>query len=838
MGMKMKEAPLISVITPYHNIDHALFVKTADSIAAQTLDKNLIEWIIIVHNSASGESEFVRSVVDKLGCARVYDLDNDVHSASSPRNYAFSFVTAKYITFLDGDDTLTPECLLTITEGMEAAGADIGKYRSEISEDDGEIVSFLDNRVRFPQTKPLLLIRKGDEDIKKLLTMAGMMMSCQVIRRDFLEKNELRFREDIRIEEDVLFNLQSIHHAETIAVFPQLIGYIYYMHHGSTMQNEHISSTDLLNVCTDLSKQLEFGLGAGLYMSYLFLGHMKLVSDMIEKSDADETVRRKIRDIFLPFFKRINMPEPDGKIFSPETLDGIRFHQEDIILFLDDPTITDGVLRKILRENGSTELGQEWGFDKIFNHEDYELNVPVTGYDNYAPYIELTTRIGESGIFLHDDIKGYAITSGCTGVPKRVPYSARQLEYLCRILNEIEECPGSTYLMMQSIRLDEKNADDTWIDSISGAVLHYIRNRIHFSSYTLTDRRASVTSPEELVFVYKPFNASYRRLLYALLDDDVRMIFAPFSWQVFNALRKLEDHTDRIIKDLSEKFASEDPKYKDRIDKLKSILTEGFDTPIVNKIWPKLTKIIAGNSGSFRIYGDNLKRYIGDIPVEGYYVSSEGMHGIYSADIGGYRLLNNENYYEFLRSGEGKAVPVQDVVPGETYELIVTNRSGFYRYALGDIVELKSVDNAIPVVDLLYRRSDILQLPDDYGFITPDVIYSLVKKLSQRSGHTIFDYCYAISEDDDHFELYLETEKDESISATADEILTEMSAAYKAARDDNKLSSAVCLFLEPETQEAYGEYVAYRQHSGIDQLKPVRYLDNPVKRRFFNTMLI
>ena len=833
----MKNDPLISVITPYHNIDHDLFKKTAASIVAQTIDKNLIEWIIIVHNSAPGESEFVRSVVDELNCARVYDLDNDARTASSPRNYAFSFVTAKYITFLDGDDTLTPECLLTITEGMEATGADIGKYRSEISEDDGEIVNFLDNRVRFPQTKPLLLIRKGDEDVKKLLTMANMMMSCQVIRRDFLEKNNLRFREDIRIEEDVLFNLQSIHHAETIAVFPQLIGYIYYMHRGSTMQNEHISSTDLLNTCNDLSKQLEFGLNAGLYMSYLFLGHMKLVSDMIEKSDADDIARRKIRDIFLPFFKRIKMPEPDGKIFSSDTLDEIRFHQEDIILFLDDPTITDGTLRKILRENSSTELGQEWGFDNIFDHESYAVNVPITGYDSYAPYIELTTRIGESDIFLHEDIKGYAITSGSTGVPKRVPYSARQLEYLCRIMNEIEECPGSTYLMMQSIRSDEKNADDTWIDSISGAILQYVRDRIHFSSYRLIDKRASVTSPEDLMFVSTPFNASYKRLLYALMDDDVRMIFAPFSWQVFNVLRKLEDRPD-LIRDLTEKFVFEDPKYQNRIDRLKSILSEGFDTPIATKIWPKLTKIIAGNSGSFRIYGDNLKRYIGDIPIEGYYTSSEGMHGVYSADFDGYNLLCNENYYEFLGNGESKAVPVQAAVPGETYELIVTNRSGFYRYALGDMVELVSVDNGIPVVKLLYRKRDILQLPGDHGSITPDIIYSLVKELSQRSGHMIFDYCYAVSEDDDHFELFLETEKDESLSAMADEILKEMNAAYKAARDDNKLTSAVCLFLEPETQEAYSEYVAYRQHSGTDQLKPVRYLDNPVKRRFFETMLI
>ena len=834
----MGQAPIISVITPYHNIDHFLFQKTADSMNAQTLGKDNIEWIIIVHNSAPGESQFVRSVVAELGYAKVYDLENNVHSASSPRNYAFSFVTAKYITFLDADDTLAPECLLTITNGMEATGADIGKYRSEVSEDDGQIVNFLDNRVRFPQTKPLLLIKKDDNDIKKLLTMASMMMSCQVIRRDFLEKYNLRFREDIRIEEDVLFNLQSIYNAETIAIFPQLIGYIYYMHRGSTMQNENVTSADLLATCSDLSKQLEFGLSAGLYMGYLFLGHMKLVADMIAKSDADDSTRRKIRDIFLPLFKRINMPEPDGKIFSSETLNEIRFHVEDAVLFLDDPTISFGTLRRLLRENCSTELGEEWGFDKIFDHDDYITNVPITGYDSYSPYIELTRRIGESNIFLHDSIKGYAITSGTTGVPKRVPYSERQLEYLCRIMQEIEKCPGSTFLMMQSIRSDEKNADNTWIDSISGAILQSIRDRIRFSSYSLSDKKASVTSPEDLLFVSEPYNATYRRLLYALLDRDVRMIFAPFSWQVFTSLRKLEQYPDRIISDLSEGFISDAPKYKERINELKSILIEGFDTPIVPRIWPKLEKIIAGNSGVFRIYGDNLKRYIGDIPVEGYYASSEGMHGVYSPDFHGYRLLCQENYYEFLKPGETRSVSATDVIPGETYELIVTNSSGFYRYALGDIVKMISVDGNVPLVDLLYRKSDILPLPNNLGVITPDVIYDVVKKISEKTMHTIYDYCYCISDDDDHLELYLETQKNDALSEVADNLLMELNSEYKTARENHRLNCAVCLFLESETHVAYSESVSYRQHSCSDQIKPIRHLDNPVKKRFFNAMLI
>ena len=585
--MNMSNNPLITVITPYHNVDHALFEGAAASIAAQTLDRDLNEWNVVVHNSDPGESEFVRSVTEPLGCAKVFDLNNDIHSASSPRNHALSLVTGTYITFLDADDTLSSDCLLTITDGMESTGADIGKYRGETSEDD-VIVNFLDTRVRFPQTRPILLLHKGDSDIRKLLTMTSMMMNCQVIRRDFLEKNSIRFREDIRIEEDVIFNLQSISCAESIAVFPQLIGYIYYMHQGSTMQEKNLSSDTLLSTCSDLAKQLDIGLDAGLYMNYLFLGHMDLVSQMIAKSDANDETRRRIRDIFLPYFKRIDMPEPDEKIMPQDIIDKTRKRVENDVLFLDDPSMTDGILRKILRENASTELGQEWGFEKIFDHDDYIAAVPVTNYDSYAPYIELTTRIGESDIFLHDSIKGYALTSGTTGVPRRIPFSAKQLGFLTRIMDRIEECSGSTYLMMQSIRSDEKYADDTWLDSVSGAILQAARNRLKFSSYSLKDKRGSVTSPEEFVFASEPFMATYKRLLYALLDKDVHMIFAPFTWQVFISLRKLEEDPERIIRDLSDGTVADADKYQDRIKQLQSVFAEGFDTPVVPRIWPDL----------------------------------------------------------------------------------------------------------------------------------------------------------------------------------------------------------------------------------------------------------
>jgi glycosyltransferase involved in cell wall biosynthesis len=227
---------LISIITPTHNTDEDLFRAAFDSVMAQTLDESLIEWVIVVHNSTSEHLSLVCSLCDGHPGIKVLELNNDKHTASSPRNHALSVACGKYITFLDADDMLTPECLATLVSGMEETGAQIGKFRSEKTEEDDSIVGFLDNRVRFPQTRPLICLHKGDPEVSKLMTMANMMMNCQVVARSHLEKHGIRFREEVRIYEDVVFNMECLRDAETIAVFPQLIGYIYYMHHGSTMQ--------------------------------------------------------------------------------------------------------------------------------------------------------------------------------------------------------------------------------------------------------------------------------------------------------------------------------------------------------------------------------------------------------------------------------------------------------------------------------------------------------------------------------------------------------------------------------------------------------------------------
>ena len=844
----------ITVITPFHNTDRELFISAVSSMKAQRFPADRIEWIIVVHNSDDGYLDFVRETTADLKNVSIYELNNDKRTASSPRNYALEHIHGTYITFLDSDDMLTPECLSTIVRGMDETGAQLGKYRGERRQEDESIASFLDNRVRFSQIKSLICINKGDPDLTKLLTMANMMMSCQVIRTEFLQEHNIRFREDIRFEEDVVFNLECLNHASKIAVFPQMIGYIYYMHHGSTMQETTLSDSRILQISHDLAIQLELGLGYGFDMRYLFIGHMKMIAEELVKVERDITVRQQVRDHFLPFYQKIPLPEPNDKFLSKDEIRRISYESESIILGYD--VFDDGgeALRRIIRQNIDTELGQEWGFETVKTLEEYQSRVPLATYDTYSPFIELTTRIGESDIFCGEDIKGYALSSGSSGRRKRIPYVAGQITDNARELRQLLSGKGSTFLLMQSIQSEEKYADGTYLDSITGATLQAVEKELRYESFRLEDPDGAVTSPKEFFFASKGISSYHEKLLYALLDKHVTRIVAPFAWYVLDLFQYLERHCDTLLDDMREGKTLHGEKHPERADELAEVFAGGFDEPILPRIWPELEMVMAAGGGSFHIYTELLRRYSGDVLYhEGLYAASEGIFARFDAEINKYRLTNGEYFFEFREitedGSEGRVLPLEQVEDGGTYEVIVTNNAGFYRYALGDVIRVYRKEDKELLFDLLYRRSNVIRLHGrtGSGVITPDSIFESVSELIGRHHLPVGDYCYTLSDSDCRLEVYLEQAghgdvllssfDTEMLADEFDQILCSKSKGYADARI-GKLDKCVIHYLQQETQAAYREICVRRSRLTPDQMKPVRYMDNPAKVRFFKTFLL
>ena len=852
MGGVDRKRSTITVITPFHNTPPDLFEDTVSSMEKQLFSRNRTEWIIVAHNSDREYLDFLYEKTKDLSYVTVYELRNDKHTASSPRNYALQHVTGTYLTFLDSDDMLTPECLSTIVNGMDETGADLGKYRGERREEDENVTSFLDNRVRFRQTKPLLCMKKGDPELKKLLTMANMMMCCQVIRTDFLKKHRIFFREDIRYEEDVMFNLECLGHASSVAMFPQMIGYVYYMHHGSTMQSGGMTKERLLMICHDLAKQLARGLELGFDMRYLFMGHMKMIADELQKGEWEESLRREIRACFLPYFEQIPLPEPNVKFLSAEEIERISEETERIILGYDLFDDGAGQLRRILRDNKGTELGEEWGFETIKTIGTYQERVPLTDYDLYAPYIELTTRIGESDIFCGEEIKGYALSSGTSGRRKLIPYIASQQEENAAELRKLLSGEGSVFLLIQSIRPEEKYADGTHLDSVTGAALRMLEQELRYESFRLHDPHGAVTSPKDCFFSATGSSSYHKRLLYALLDRNVSRIVAPFPWYLLDLFQYMERQSRSLVEDIREGKTLEGEPYPERADELERIFAEGFETPILPKIWPHLSLVIAAGSGAFRIYKEQLRRYIGDVRFhEGFYAASEGIFADFEEDSAKYRIRNDRNFFEFREvrpdGTVGEIQTIRTVVIGGKYELLVTNAVGFYRYQTGDVIRVTDRKGDRLYFEIAFRKSDVIRTPDGAGAIMPDAIGTAVRKVVKTHRLPAGDYCYTFSEDDRHFELYLEQagHGKETLSAfdrkalakEFDELLCRYSSVYQKERAAG-LEECILFYLEAETQAAYREVCMMRSHLAPDQLKPVRHIDNPVKRKFFTRFVM
>ena len=99
----------VSVITPSHNAEMDLMQKAFDSLKNQTFGFEKIEWIIVVHNSSDENYAEIQKLTEGYENIKIYRLNNDNHTPSSPRNYAFPKATGKYLSFLDCDDYLTTD---------------------------------------------------------------------------------------------------------------------------------------------------------------------------------------------------------------------------------------------------------------------------------------------------------------------------------------------------------------------------------------------------------------------------------------------------------------------------------------------------------------------------------------------------------------------------------------------------------------------------------------------------------------------------------------------------------------------------------------------------------
>ncbi|KAF0303727.1 Indole-3-acetic acid-amido synthetase GH3.5 [Amphibalanus amphitrite] len=170
---------------------------------------------------------------------------------------------------------------------------------------------------------------------------------------------------------------------------------------------------------------------------------------------------------------------------------------------------------------------------------------------------------------------------------------------------------------------------------------------------------------------------------------------------------------------------------------------------------------------------------------------------------------------------------------GEDYELVVTTRSGLYRYRQGDVVRICRFHNRAPVVQLLYRTGTNLNI---HGVnISGLALYSALRAAAERwPGRTLLEFGTAESALDGsraglppHHLMFVELcgpRLTEAEAALLDTCLQSLSEGYALKRKEGAIGAIQLLQMEPGVFLKLRDNMAARGQAHWSQLKRLHIL--------------
>lgn len=214
---------LVSIIIPVYNTSKYL-PKCIKSIIEQTYRN--FELIIVDDGSTDNSFEIAKTYEKIDSRISVTRINNS--GVSAARNLGFSLAKGDYITFIDSDDTITPEYLTVLYSALQLNN-DIGLSICEFAflDESGKYMSRVKKKKGFK-------IVKIDKDYKFTRTQQHLS-ACGVLYRKKTIEN-YQFDESLVIGEDALFNTKAVLNSKYI-IFTNKVLYHYIYHETSSFRS-------------------------------------------------------------------------------------------------------------------------------------------------------------------------------------------------------------------------------------------------------------------------------------------------------------------------------------------------------------------------------------------------------------------------------------------------------------------------------------------------------------------------------------------------------------------------------------------------------------------------
>lgn len=218
--------PLISVIIPVYNADKYIG-KMVESILTQSF--NNFELILINDGSLDDSIDICQKYADID--SRIIIIDKKNEGPSATRNLGIGQSRGQYIIFLDADDFIEPTMFMDMVNEMELRNSDIviSGFFTDILQD-----GKLDSSLKVNEQYIFL-----EDNIKAKKYVIETMMKNSIIygswnklyKSEIIKKYNVKFRNDIDIGEDLLFNLDYLSKINSLSMLDKC--YYHYLQYNS-----------------------------------------------------------------------------------------------------------------------------------------------------------------------------------------------------------------------------------------------------------------------------------------------------------------------------------------------------------------------------------------------------------------------------------------------------------------------------------------------------------------------------------------------------------------------------------------------------------------------------
>lgn len=233
---------LVSIIIPVYKVERFLG-RCLDSIRAQTFQN--FEVLLVDDGSPDRCPEICDEYAAKD--ARFKAIHKQNGGVSSARNVGIENAVGEYLLFVDSDDVIHNDILEKSIKEIQSSRADAVVFGVSMNAVDSDGESIKCKTEMIPDMKTYRCHTAQEvingpfrymygvpyQDMQEVLFHNRFLYSqfvwvyCWLYKRKIVEENSIRFREDISIREDGLFNYEYLAHVDSTSCVEQ-IGYEYY----------------------------------------------------------------------------------------------------------------------------------------------------------------------------------------------------------------------------------------------------------------------------------------------------------------------------------------------------------------------------------------------------------------------------------------------------------------------------------------------------------------------------------------------------------------------------------------------------------------------------------